>query len=94
MNDIRNLLRLINNLLPDTRILLVSDQNQLPPIYFGLVLNNIINSEIVTVASLNIVQRQESSSGIPEYSLYIAKGIVQPNLALVMCVLVRPKKMK
>jgi exodeoxyribonuclease V alpha subunit len=60
---------------------LVGDQNQLPPIDFGLVLNDIINSEIITVASLNIVQRQEGSSGIPEYSQYIAKGIVPPKLS-------------
>ncbi|NQY38028.1 MAG: AAA family ATPase [Alteromonadaceae bacterium] len=82
MIDVDNMFRLINHLHPDTRILFVGDSNQLPPIGFGLILNDIINSGIVTVATLNIVQRQECSTGIPEYSQYVAKGIIPPELSM------------
>jgi len=82
MIDVGSMFRLINHLHPDTRILFVGDSNQLPPIGFGLILNDIINSDIVTVATLDIVQRQEGSSGIPEYSQYVAKGLIPPELSI------------
>jgi len=82
MVDLGNMFRIINHLHPDTRILFVGDSNQLPPIDFGLILNDIIKCDLVTTATLDIVQRQDESSGIPEYSQYIAKGLIPPELSV------------
>ena len=81
MIDVDNMFRIINHLHPGTRILFVGDSNQLPPIGFGLILNDIIKSDLVTTATLDIVQRQEGITGIPEYSQYVAKGIIPPELS-------------
>tara|TARA_R110001592_G_scaffold362873_1_gene678627 strand:- start:7134 stop:9341 length:2208 start_codon:yes stop_codon:yes gene_type:complete len=81
MIDVPTMFRLINHLHPDTRILFVGDPKQLPPIDAGLILNDLIKCDYVTVAELGIVQRQEESSGIPEYSQYIAQGIIPQELS-------------
>ncbi|MGB0833257.1 MAG: AAA family ATPase [Psychrobium sp.] len=82
MIDVRTMFRLINHIHPDTRILFVGDPNQLPPIDFGLVLKDVIDSGVVPVANLDIVKRQKGSTGIPEYSSYVAKGAIPPELSV------------
>ncbi len=81
MIDVGTMFRLINHMHPDTRILFVGDPNQLPPIDCGLVLRDVISNGIVTVTTLDIVKRQQGSTGIPEYSRYIAKGLMPPELS-------------
>jgi exodeoxyribonuclease V alpha subunit len=81
MIDVSTMFRLINHLHPDTRILLVGDPKQLPPIDAGLILNDLIKCDYVTIAALDIVKRQEESSGIPEYSQYVANGIIPSELS-------------
>lgn len=81
MLDVSTMFKLINHINPDTRILLVGDPNQLPPIDPGLILNDLIYSRRVTNCKLDAVKRQEESSGIPEYSSLIAKGIIPSKLS-------------
>ena len=66
---------------PDSHILFVGDPHQLPPIDYGLILNDLINSGVAPVATLSIVKRQDADSDIPEYSNSIAHGKIPENLS-------------
>ncbi len=65
MLDLSSAFRLLQ-LLPDTtRILLVGDALQLPPVGFGLVLHCLNESRVIPTSELKAVHRQSGQSGIP-----------------------------
>ncbi|WP_394244925.1 AAA family ATPase [Vibrio astriarenae] len=68
MVDLSTFFQLITTVDPKTPMLLVGDHYQLPPIGGGLVLSEIIRSENVPYVELDIVQRQDETTGIPHYS--------------------------
>ncbi|MBE4043192.1 AAA family ATPase [Vibrio parahaemolyticus] len=82
MVDLPLMYKIITHISPEVRILLVGDPNQLPPIGAGRILADVIASGVVTNTTLDIVKRQEGSSGIPEYSSLINQGIMPPELSV------------
>ena len=80
MVDLPTMYRIITHINPMVRIVLSGDPNQLPPIGCGKVLSDIVESKQIANTMLDIVKRQESSTGIPEYSQMINNGLVPTNL--------------
>ncbi|XLP05737.1 AAA family ATPase [Alteromonas marina] len=67
--------------IPDTaRIIFVGDVQQLPSIGAGRVFADIINSKKVPVTVLDVVKRQDDTTGIPSYSKSIINGEVPEYL--------------
>lgn len=81
MVDIPTMYRIVTHIHPNVRILFVGDPNQLPPIGPGKVLADVVSSGTIMNTTLDIVKRQEGSTGIPEYSALIRDGIVPKNLS-------------
>lgn len=81
MIDVSTMFKLINHIHPDTRVLLIGDPKQLPPIEYGLVLNDLIKSNAVTISRLNIVKRSDENTGIAEYAANVANGVIPPLLS-------------
>lgn len=82
MIDLPTMYRIVTHLDPSVRIILTGDPNQLPPIGCGKVLSDIVESGAIATVELNIVKRQEGSTGIPEYSAMINRGKVPPSLSV------------
>ncbi|WP_050917707.1 ATP-dependent DNA helicase [Vibrio campbellii] len=82
MVDLPLMYQIITHITPEVRILLVGDPNQLPPIGAGRILADVIASGVIANTVLDIVKRQEGSSGIPEYSNLIIQGVVPPKLSV------------
>jgi exodeoxyribonuclease V alpha subunit len=80
MLDLPTMYKIVNHLHPDVRIIFAGDPNQLPPIGCGKILSDIVESEVITNTTLDIVKRQDGSTGIPEYSRLINEGIVPQEL--------------
>lgn len=80
MIDLPTMYRLVNHLHPSVRIIFTGDPDQLPPIGCGKVLADIVHSKSIANTMLDIVKRQEGSTGIPEYSKLINQGIVPDKL--------------
>ena len=80
MIDLPTIYRLVIHLHPSVRIILTGDPDQLPPIGCGKVLADIVKSKVIANTMLDIVKRQEGSTGIPEYSKLINEGIVPENI--------------
>lgn len=81
MVDIVSLYRILNHITSNCRLLFVGDPHQLPPISAGLVLSELDKVPHIEKTHLDIVKRQEASSGIPEYSLAIRNGEVPSKLS-------------
>jgi len=81
MVDIPTMYRIVTHIHPNVRILFVGDPNQLPPIGPGKVLADVVSSGTIMNTTLDIVKRQDVSTGIPEYSAQICAGIVPNNLS-------------
>lgn len=81
MIDLPTMYRLVNHIHPSVRIIYTGDPNQLPPIGCGKVLADIVQSKAIANTMLDIVKRQEGSTGIPEYSRLINQGLVPENLS-------------
>lgn len=81
MIDLPTMYRIVTHLDPSVRIILTGDPNQLPPIGCGKVLSDMVDSGVIATVELNIVKRQEGSTGIPEYSAIINRGEVPPSLS-------------
>jgi len=81
MIDLPTMYRLVIHLHPSTHIIFTGDPDQLPPIGCGKVLSDIVESKVIANIMLDIVKRQEGSTGIPEYSKLINAGIVPENLS-------------
>jgi exodeoxyribonuclease V alpha subunit len=81
MIDLPTMYRLVTHISPKVRIILTGDPDQLPPIGCGKVLSDIVESEVIVNTTLDIVKRQEGSTGIPEYSKLINQGIAPERLS-------------
>lgn len=81
MIDLPTMYRLVNHIHPLVRIIFTGDPDQLPPIGCGKVLADIVMSKAIANTMLDIVKRQEGSTGIPEYSKLINQGIVPEKLS-------------
>ncbi|AMJ98454.1 AAA family ATPase [Alteromonas macleodii] len=81
MIDLPTMYRLVNHIHPSVRIILTGDPDQLPPIGCGKVLADIVLSKAIANTRLDIVKRQEGSTGIPEYAKLINQGIVPEELS-------------
>lgn len=81
MIDLPTMYRLVTHLDPSVRIIFSGDPYQLPPIGCGKVLSDIVKSESITNTTLDIVKRQEGSTGIPEYSKSVKEGHVPEKLS-------------
>ena len=80
MIDLPIMYRLVNHIHPSVRIIFTGDPDQLPPIGCGKVLADIVASKAIANTMLDIVKRQEGSTGIPEYSKLINQGKVPEQL--------------
>ncbi len=74
MLDAYTMWRLVTLFSDKTRIILVGDPYQLPPINAGLILNDVIKSGVVNHVELDVVRRQGATSTVPEYSNSIRHG--------------------
>ena len=81
MIDLPTMYRLVNHIHPSVRIVFTGDPDQLPPIGCGKVLADVVLSKAIANTMLDIVKRQEGSTGIPEYSKLINQGIVPEKLS-------------
>lgn len=80
MLDLPTLYRVLSYLPDGTRLLLVGDPAQLPPIGFGLTFHMLASSDIVPKTQLTQVHRQAASTGIPAVAAAIRQHRV-PALA-------------
>jgi exodeoxyribonuclease V alpha subunit len=76
MVDLGTMYRIVLHTNPSVRFLFVGDPNQLPPIGAGLILADIVKSGVIATTELDIVQRQDATTGIPEYSRLVCQGQV------------------
>ena len=81
MVDLPTMYRIITHIHPQVRIILTGDPDQLPPIGCGKILSDIVESKNIANTMLDIVKRQEGSTGIPEYSKMINRGVVPKHLS-------------
>ncbi|MEZ9647475.1 AAA family ATPase [Vibrio sp. 10N.261.52.C2] len=80
MIDLPTMYRLVNHIHPSVRLIFTGDPDQLPPIGCGKVLADIVEAKTVANTMLDIVKRQEGSTGIPEYSKLINQGVMPEQL--------------
>lgn len=86
MVDVILMYRLLLQIPPGTRIVLVGDPSQLPPIGPGLVLHSLVGNPWIVQTELKVTKRQSSASGIPsvaaairrheppQFARYVGKG--------------------
>lgn len=79
MIDLPTMYRIVTHIDPSVRIIFSGDPNQLPPIGCGKVLSDLVDSGVIRNTKLDIVKRQDGSTGIPEYSACINRGEI-PSL--------------
>ncbi len=77
MIDVSLFSALLKGINPHVKLILVGDIYQLPSVGPGLVLNDLINSDLFNYAPLNIIYRQSNNSYIP----YLAKEIKNVDLS-------------
>lgn len=75
MVDLGQMHELVDAMPRGCRLLLVGDPHQLPPIGFGLVFQQLVGDAAVT-STLEVVRRQEGSTGIPAVAGSIRAGAV------------------
>ena len=81
MIDLPTMYRLVNHIHPSVRLVFTGDPDQLPPIGCGKILADIVKAKTVANTMLDIVKRQEGSTGIPEYSKLINQGVMPDQLS-------------
>ncbi|PNH90524.1 AAA family ATPase [Vibrio diazotrophicus] len=81
MIDLPTMYRIVNHVHPSVRLIFTGDPDQLPPIGCGKVLADIVSAKTVANTMLDIVKRQEGSTGIPEYSKLVNQGIIPDQLS-------------
>lgn len=74
MVDLPSMYRLLKVIPYGTRILMLGDTGQLPPVDFGLVLHELIEIDLVPKITLTTVKRQGIDSTIPAASIKIRHG--------------------
>lgn len=80
MIDLPMAYTLLRRLPPETRVLMVGDPYQLPPIGFGLVFGALAGDAAIPKVELTRIHRQAESTGIPGISRSIRMGTL-PRLA-------------
>lgn len=80
MLDAYTMWRLVTLFSDQTRILLVGDPYQLPPINAGFILKDVINSGVINHVELDVVKRQGVDSSVPAYSNSIRHGTMPSSL--------------
>ncbi|WP_334186813.1 AAA family ATPase [Noviherbaspirillum sp.] len=65
MVDVILMYRLLRHIPPGTKLILVGDPSQLPPIGPGLVLHALVGHPLIPQTTLKVTQRQIAESGIP-----------------------------
>lgn len=73
MVDVLLMYRLLLQIPPGTRLILVGDPSQLPPIGPGLVLHALVGNPWIVQTELMVTKRQSSASGIPSVSASIRR---------------------
>lgn len=76
MLDLPTLYRIMRHMIPGSRLLLVGDPAQLPPIGFGLAFHAFCEGNVIPRVELTEVHRQAASTGIPQVSIDVRHGIV------------------
>lgn len=77
MIDLPQVYTLLRRLPSETRVLLVGDPHQLPPIGFGLVFGALVGDRSVPQVELTRIHRAAEATGIPGISRAIRKGALQ-----------------
>lgn len=80
MVDLPSMYRLLKFIPRGTRILMLGDTGQLPPVDFGLVFHQLVELDFVPKVTLTEVRRQGKNSNIPNVANAIRQGIM-PELA-------------
>ncbi|MPW31636.1 AAA family ATPase [Agarivorans sp. B2Z047] len=80
MLDAYTMWRLVTLFSDKTRVMLIGDPYQLPPINAGLILNDVIKSGVINHVELDVVKRQGATSTVPAYSNDIRNGKEPPSL--------------
>lgn len=80
MLDASTMWRLITLFSDSTRIILIGDPCQLPPINAGFVLRDVIQSLAINHIELDVVKRQDTQSSIPAYANSIKFGLIPKSL--------------
>lgn len=70
---------LLKALLPTAKLVIVGDPDQLPSVGPGMVLRDLILSDLVPITRLTLIKRQQSDSGIVTAAHQINQGVT-PNL--------------
>lgn len=81
MVDLPTMYRLVNHIHPSVRLIFTGDPDQLPPIGCGKILADIVEAKTISNTTLDVVKRQEVTTGIPEYSRLINQGVVPDQLS-------------
>ncbi|HDU8577880.1 TPA: AAA family ATPase [Vibrio diabolicus] len=68
MVDIGQLYQIVTSVPTTAKLLIVGDDGQIPPIGAGLVLSELIEVLPYYTTTLDVVKRQDETTGIPEYS--------------------------
>ncbi|TVU71511.1 AAA family ATPase [Pseudoalteromonas distincta] len=76
MVDLPNMYRLLKFIPSKTRIVMLGDTGQLPPIDFGLVFHELIQLKLIAKATLTEVKRQGENSNIPSVANSVRQGIM------------------
>jgi len=82
MLDLSTMYKIVAHTNPNVRFLFVGDYNQLPPIGAGLILADVVKSSVITNTELDVVQRQDATTGIPEYSNIVKNGSMPSKLSV------------
>lgn len=81
MLDAYTMWRLVTLFSDTTKIILIGDPYQLPPINAGFILNDVVKSNVINHVELDVVKRQAAHSSIPAYSSLIRQGVMPPSLS-------------
>jgi len=76
MLDLPTTFRILNTLPHGTRILLIGDPAQLPPIGFGLIFPKVIESTEIPLVRLETVHRQAQATGIPQVANAVREHLI------------------
>ena len=80
MLDLTHCYRIMRRMPAGTKLLLVGDDAQLPPIGFGLTFHALANHPDIPTVELTEIHRQAAATGIPQASIAIRNGKI-PDLA-------------